>query len=349
MDRRTFLTATLAVLAGCGHGEAFRAPDPWARGPLVPGAIARLTYSAGRDQSPAWRADGSGILYTFEDVTTGVRGWCLGVLPADGGSRTLSRCGLQRADSVYAYDWAAESPDGRIAALRAISLRFAFGPYDWALVVAPGTDPAAGTRVVSIPFTSTTGLLVQGLSQVRWLDPATLIMVGERRFVGAPCRGCAVDTVATGRMLLTIPASGGTPAVVAGTDYATSVAVRTSDEIFLTRGGDSRIYRRALAAGVTTAVWDFGPGQIARDVPVAGERLVAVVGGQVTWGLDPNVGDSTQVDGGGVLAVVELTSGTVQTLDPGFAVRRPALSADGRRAVVETGAGPADLYLMQLP
>ncbi len=337
------------MLAGCGHGEGFQAPDPWALGPLVPGAVARLTYSGGRDQSPSWRPDGTGILYSWEDLTTTARGWCLGVLPADGGSRTLSRCGRQQQDSVHAFDWAAEAADGRVAMVRALSLRFAFAPYDWALVVGSADDPVRGTPVQTIPFTLPSGRMVQGLSQVRWLDSATLIMVGERRFVGAPCRGCPIDTVAAGRLLLTVATAGGAAVEVPGTDYATSVAVRGADEVFFTRGGDTRVYRLARASGVITPVWDFGPGQVARDVQVAGDRLVAVVGGVVSWGLDPNVGDSTQVDEGGVLAVVDLAAGTTAFVDPGFRMRRPALSPDGRRAVVETGSTPGDLYLLALP
>jgi hypothetical protein len=349
LQRRASILATVAVLAGCGHGEPFQTPDPFAHGPLVPGVVARVTYSAGRDQSPGWRADGSGILYTYEDLTTTVRGWCLGILPAEGGSRTQSRCGRQVADSVHAWDRAAESADGRVAFLRSISRSAALVPYDWSLMVGPSGDPAAASPILPIPFTPPSGPPIKGIGQIHWLDASTLIVLAESRFVGRPCRACAVDTVATGRMLYTIPAAGGTPVPVPGTDYASGVAVRGPDEIFFTRGGDAHVYRRALASGVTTAVLDFTGLGIVRDVAVAGDRLIAVVGGSVTWGFDPLVGDSTQADSGGVMVDVDLTRGTAQAVDVGFAVRRPALAPNARSVVVETAARPADLYLVQLP
>ena len=82
LGRRAFQVATFAVLAGCGHGEAFQAADPHAQGPLAPGVVARLTYSAGRDRAAAWSA--RGLLYTYEDVVSTMRGWCLGMLPDSG-------------------------------------------------------------------------------------------------------------------------------------------------------------------------------------------------------------------------------------------------------------------------
>lgn len=338
------------MLAGCGHGEAFQAPDPWASGPLVPGAVARLTFSAGRDQSPAWRGDGSGILYTWEDLATPLRGWCLGVMPAGGGSRTQSRCGVQVPDTVEAWDRAAESAEGRLAFVRAKSQRNAYAPYSWALAVGAITSPAAAESILPIPMTPPSGPPIRAIGQLRWLDDANLVILGQSLFIGQPCRGCAVDTIATGRMLYTMLATGGaTPVPLPGTEYVSSVAVVGPDEILFTRGGDGHVYHLRLSSGAVTPFLDLGAGGIARDLSVAGNRLVAVVGGQVTWSLDPNVGDSTQVDGGGVLVLVELAGNTVQTIDPGFAVRRPELSPDGRRVVLETGAHPADLFLLELP
>lgn len=340
---------TVAVLAGCGHGEPFQAPDSLAQGPLVPGAVARLTYSAGRDQSPAWRADGSGILYTYEDVTTSVRGWCLGTLPAAGGSRVQSRCGVQKPESVETWDKAADAGDGRVAFVRALSLRAAYAPYAWSLAVGPAADPARATAILPIPYGPPVGPPIRAIGQVAWLDAATLVLLGQNLFVGERCKGCPVDTATAGRMLFTIPAAGGTPVPVAGTDYATSVAVRGPDEILFTRGGAAAVYRHALAAGATTPLLDFTGQGIVRDVAVAGDRVAVILGGNVTWGFDPAMGDSAQVDAGGTLVVVDLGSGAAWSADPAFPVRRPALSPDGRHAVVETPTRPADLYLVQLP
>jgi len=315
----------------------------------VPGALARLTYSTGRDQAPAWRADGSGILYTWEDLATPLRGWCLGVLPAAGGSRTQSRCGVQVPDTVEAWDRAAESADGRLAYVRAKSQRAAFTPYSWALAVGSITNPSAADSILPIPMTPPSGPAIRAIGQVRWLDASTLLILGQNIFIGASTRGAPVDTVTTGRMLYTMPADGGAPVPVPGTDYVSSFAVRGPDEILYTRGGDGWVYRRQLSSGTTTPLLDLSAAGIVRDVSVSADRLVAVVGGTVTWGYDPLVGDSTQTDDGGVMVIVELTGNNVQTFDVGFWVRRPELSPDGRRVVFETAATPSDLYLAELP
>ncbi len=337
------------MLAGCGHGEPFQVPAQGPDGPLVPGPVARLTYSAGRDQSAEWRVDGSGILYTYEDLAAPVRGWCLGVLPAAGGSRVQSRCGRNTADSIEAWDLATESGDGRIAFTRARSLRAALAPGDWALVVGPADDPGAAAAILAIPTTPPSGPAIRAVGQVAWLDASTLLVLGQNFFVGRPTAGAPIDTIATGRLLYTLPAAGGTPAPIAGTDYVSSVAVRGPDEILFTVGGRSVVYRRALASGVTTPLLDFAGQGVVRDVSVAGDLVAVILGGGVAWGYDPNVGDSTQVDAGGQLVVVDVVSGATFAADSSFRLRRPALSPDGRRVVVETAAHPADLYLLQLP
>jgi hypothetical protein len=337
------------VLAGCGHGEPFQVPAQGSDGPLVPGPVARLTYSAGRDQSAAWRVDGSGILYTYEDLSAPVRGWCLGVLPAAGGSRVQSRCGRNTTDSIEAWDLAAESGDGRVAFTRARSLRAALAPGDWALVVGPAADPGAAAPVLTIPTTPPSGPAIRAVGQVAWLEASTLVVLGQNYFVGRPTPGAAIDTIATGRLLYSLPAAGGTPAPMAGTDYVSSVAVRGPDEILFTVGGRSTVYRRALAAGTNTPFLDFTGQGIVRDVSVAGDLVALVVGGNVTWGYDANVGDSTQVDAGGQLVVVNLVSGDTWAADASLRLRRPALAPDGRHVVVQTAARPADLYLLQLP
>jgi len=337
------------VLAGCGHGEPFQAPDPWAVGPLVPGTVARLTYSTGRDRSAAWRADGSGILYAWEDVATPLRGWCLGVLPAAGGNRTQSRCGSQVPDTVEAWDDPAESGDGRLAYVRAKSQRNAYAPYSWALAVGRITDPRAADSILPIPMTPPSGPPIQAIGQVRWLDDATLVILGQRLFIGQRCRGCPVDTTATGRMLYILPAAGGSPVPLPGTEYASGVAVLGPDELLFTRGGDGHVYRLQPSTGTVTPFLDLSAGGIARDVSVGGGRVAAVVGGIVSWGLDPFVGDSTQADEGGLLVIAEVTGAAVQVVDPGFMIRRPELAPDGRSAVVVTANHPEDLYLVGLP
>lgn len=346
---RTFLTAGFAVLAGCGHGEPFRAPDPLAQGPLVPGAVARLTYSAGRDQSPSWRPDGSGILYTFEQVDRPKRDWCIGWIPSESGSRTASWCEPAHADTLFAYDWAAEGPDGSVAFLRSATYEFAVTAGDFWILVAPGGDLTRSARVADVGRTLPGGPTVNSAEQLRWLDATRLVWVAQRRFVGKRCRVCLVDTTASGRLLLVLDVPGGGVSALPGTDYATSVAVRGPGAIVFTRGGDSRAFEMDLGSGTTGVLHDFGPGRTARDLQVAGDRLLAVVGGVTTFAYDSAVGDTVQVDSGGDLMVVDLSTGAETPVPLPFLVRYPALTPDGRRAVVETAVRPEDLYLVVLP
>jgi hypothetical protein len=62
--------------------------------------------------------------------------------------------------------------------------------------------------------------------------------------------------------------------------------------------------------------------------------MAAVVGGRVTYGIDPLFGP-TQWDSGGVVHVVDLQSGADVTLDGPGLFRRPQLSPSGAGLVVE--------------
>jgi hypothetical protein len=168
-----------------------------------------------------------------------------------------------------------------------------------------------------------------------------------------PCRTCAPDTVRTGIEIVTLDFAGATPvlAVVPTTDSASSVAVgATGDTIYFTRNGDSRVYRHAFSSGQTDTVFDFGFAGIARDVTYANGRVVAVVGGDVSYVVDSILGGA-QVDRGGMLHVVTLAGGTATAFgDPSFLFRRPAFAPGGARVVAERWInGSSDLWLVDVP
>jgi Tol biopolymer transport system component len=130
------------------------------------------------------------------------------------------------------------------------------------------------------------------------------------------------------------------------------------NSIYYTVLGDSQVYRMDLGTGTTSVIHDFGASTIARDVHVVGTTLVAIVGGIVQFVTDPTLGP-VQPDEGGVLTMVDLATGTETVLDADTRVvyRRPAISPDGSRVVVEryqvlSGTvvdRRADLYLFTLP
>src|SRR5436309_1960365 len=115
------------------------------------------------------------------------------------------------------------------------------------------------------------------------------------------------------------PAGAASPAppAVPATLYASSVAPGgTADVIFFTLGGDSRVFRRVRSGATDSVVHDFGAAGIARDVQVAGTRLVAVVGGTISFAYDSLLGYAVQRDAGGFLYLVDLETGA-ETVLPG--------------------------------
>ena len=125
------------------------------------------------------------------------------------------------------------------------------------------------------------------------------------------CERCVEwDTLTTGMDVMWLDLNQpGAPQRVAGTDFASGVSAGADeDEIYYTLNGDPRVYRQTLSTGVVTIAHDFGPAGAARDVHVVGNNLVAIVGGRLTYGVDPAFGP-TAWDSGGVLHVVDLQSG----------------------------------------
>jgi len=164
-------------------------------------------------------------------------------------------------------------------------------------------------------------------------------------------------------VLLNVREPGSTPQRIPGTENASGVSPgATADQIYYTVSGDSRVYRRTLSTGVIDVAHDFGAAGLARDVHVVGNRMAAVVGGRVSYGIDPLFGP-TQWDSGGGVHVVDLQSGADVTLDGPGLFRRPQLSPSGAGLVVEvyplilSGDNPpdtvvsrrSDLYLYGLP
>src|SRR5262245_8818115 len=198
--RGVLIVVMAAVAAGCGHGEPFSNVDYHPVEPLVPGSAARLTYSAMRDQSASWSPNGVYYTYEYQQQITAPRVWCLGLLPGTGGSRTRSWCAFV-PDSQVAYNWAAES-GGRLAYLRASGVPFAVAPVTWSVTVALDGNPLHGVPLSPVVVAPPGSVPLQGAEQLRWIDSTRLVWVGTIQFAGSPCRGCAVDTVSSGRVLL---------------------------------------------------------------------------------------------------------------------------------------------------
>ncbi len=320
----------------------------------------RLTYNLGEDLGPVWLPDGSGFLYTMERLDRDDKDRCLVLMAAGGGSIEREICDRTPAadDSIDAYSAAAIAANGRLAYARATA-SFTAGwpitPHDQQLVVGTLADPFT-VRVLlpSIPYPSPSGRIHQGVAQVRWLNDTSLIYLGQHVSYPAVCTNCVLrDTLASGLEITRINVGSATPAlhVLPGTDQASSVTVAGRDTLFFTVNGDTRILRLTLADGAVGVVHDFGIGGIARDVQASGGRLLAVVGGNVSFASDSITG-GMQRDSGGTIVLVDPATGGETPLALGSLFRHPALSPDGRRIVAESyvgGTRSSDLWLLETP
>jgi len=351
------------MAVGCGHEQPLRPADYTPGVPPGTGSLVRLTYNPGADLSPVWLPDGRGFLYTAERVDTVVRverknrDRCLALLPPAGGTILRQICERTPAadDSVNAYSSPAVAADGRLAYVRA-SAPLEFGwpllPRYHELVLATLVDPQRAAVVTTLPYTGPSGREHAEAAQVRWLGDSVLVYVGQLVAYIPPCNGCPPDTVSTGLELVRLDFRGPVPVrtMLPGSDQASSVAVVTPDTLYFTINGDTRVFSLALSTDAIGVVHDFGLGGIARDVQVAAGRLVAVVGGNVSFFTDPVIGP-VQKDDGGPLVLVDRNTG-VET-PPGLAgmmFRHPALSPAGTSVVAElVGFGPTDLWLVEVP
>jgi hypothetical protein len=367
-DNRVYLPAwapirtlgLLALMAGCGHSEPFGSRPYGSDAPFDPTPPVRLTFNPLADRGAAWLPDGSGILYSAQQEGRPDHDVCLALMPPSGGRQSKLDCDFTGygSDSLNAIESPAPAADGRLAFIEASGDVDGLVPNSGGLAVAPTLDPRSATLVRAVPYSIPGEPLHVVAQQLEWLDAGHLIWVAGSRTFNTLTRDTIISNLAVALFDL---AAGGLPTVVPGTRYASGVSPGAqAGEIYYTIGGDTRVYRRVLASGEVSVVHDFGPAGIARDVQLAGTRMAAVVGGRVAFVNDPALGP-TQFDSGGVVHVVDLTSGADQALDqPGLLFRRPALAPAGDRlaaegyALVNFGSDTivsrgSDLYLIGTP
>lgn len=356
----------LAMVSGCGHSQPFSTPPTGSDQPFDATPPVRLTFNRAADRGATWLPDGSAILYSTQPPGRLDNDVCLAVLPPGGGRQRALTCDLfsNIGELTDAIESVAPAADGRLAFVAATSSIGAPLPNFEALSLASVVDPANRRSLLSIPYTTAGGRLHGGISQLKWLGANRLLYLGEAVVARHPCPSCELDTVRTGQdaVWLTVEATGSSPHAIAGTDYASGVSAGSNeDEVYYTLGGDTRVYRQTLSGGAVSTTHDFGPAGIARDVHVVGNRMTAVVGGRVAFGVDSAMGP-TQRDSGGILHVVNLQDGSDVTLDSPGLVRRPQLSPSGDAIVAEvypliinpftndtTVSGSGDLYLFGQP
>ena len=336
----------VAVVAACGHNDSFTSPPYGTDAPFDPAPPVRLTLNPLPDLNAAWLPDGSGILYSTRPAERLDNDLCLALLPPTGGRQLRVTCDLSVGgiDSTNRISSPAPSSAGRLAFVESSGPIGASAALTEGIAISSSLDAPGAEIVQRIPYTIAGEPTHNHVGSLRWLGTGRLVFVGGDLANLADCAGCpATDIVADLKIVTLAAAAGARPEVVPGTDFASSVSAgKSADEIYYTIGGDSRVFRRTLSTGEVTVAFDFGAAGIARDVHVVGNRMAAVVGGRVVFGINPVLGP-TQRDSGGVVHVVDLAAGSDQSLDdPGLLFRRPALDSNGEH-LRGRGISPRDL------
>lgn len=368
--KATASIVALLALAACNHEKPFTSDGFGLDTTLTRGIDRQLTYNLGTDRTPAWRADGGGLFYMFEDFGVSPRDRCLGELLPTGGTIRQVICPetVESLDSLDTLYEPAPGPGGKLLYLREASPPDGITAISSALVLADDAHPLAAITVQPYPYTSQNGKIHQGISNIRWLSPTRAVYLAEKVLYLSPCGPCPIDTVRTGIEAVEVDLSGPTPTttIIPNTDEASSLAAGTGgDQIYFTRNGDTRVYQLVLSTGAISIIHDFGPGMIARDAQVVGNQLFAITGGRVSFEVDSTLG-SVQRDEGGTLRAVDLSTGNsfpMIVLERFF--RRPTASPQGNRVVAEAfratilPCGPtcadttiskvADLWLFDIP
>ena len=332
------LAAAVLALA-CGHTEPFASPPYGSEAPFDPSPPRRLTFNPAADRAPAWLADGSGLVYSAQQVDRPDNDVCLAVLPPTGGSQRALHCdfpgGETRTDAIES---AAPGPTGWLAFVSASGTLGASGSSSEGIALGPSLDPRNAAMVRAFPVTPEGSTPQNSAEYLRWLDQTRLVWVGQQVRVRAECSLCPLDTLRLPQAVTVFDASqpGSAATAVPFTDGATGVgAGPAGDMVYYTIRGDTRIFRHTLSTGGAIVVFDYGAAGIVRDVHAAGNRLAAIVGGRIAYVTDPQFGPM-HVDSGGVVHVLDLNTMEDLALDGGDRLfRRPALSPAGDALVAE--------------
>jgi hypothetical protein len=346
--------AALAATA-CVHDDLFQAQDYTSTQPLGSGAFHRVTYGPGADLFPSWLPGGDRVFYSFEPSDDPSRDRCVAAIPPEGGTRRPLPCFHHSApDSVATSNWPVAAAGGQLAFVWEPIRPYPSLPFpDSALVFIENLATSGAARAAfRFPYVLPGVRVYDTATHLAWLSRDTLVAVGTTATVVRDCSVCPYRPVRLGRDVILIDL-GRSPAaltIVPGTYPASSVAPGPSgNDIYYTLAGDARVFHRVLSTGDTAVTHDFGSAGIVRDVTVAGARLVAVVGGQVSYMVDLAVGP-VQDDSGGFLHVVNLQAGVDSVLpDSGYLYRHAALGPAGDHLLAEGWRrGLADLWYFRI-
>jgi len=295
-----------------------------------------VTLNVGADRTPAWLAGDTAVLYSTE-LGYPPHDRCFGVLSARSWTleRWLCHASLTSGDSTNSFEWPAVRPSGALAYQWGTTTAGSAIELHRSLVVATLARWEARRVLTTFHLGDPGGVAIDGVRQVGWIGDTSLVYVHEQMGVAPNPFTGKLDTAIASVRIERVDFGGDSAITTAvpGTDGATSVAVDDSGAaIYYTLPADTVVYRRWLGSAVVDTLYAFAAGQVPTDVQVRGDRLVAVIGGD--------------------LHLVELGAATeTVVLEPGVVFGHPALSHDGLTIVVEGRAGGAepDLWRVDWP
>lgn len=304
-----------AVLAGCEGSRPYEIAEPEPPPALTGPFPRRVTFNPASEWNPALTPSGEYLWFSYELQGRADRDRCIARLPVMGGTLERELCwrGRDETDSTDAVVLAAESPGGRLAFVAERGGATAYVPTSRALLVTPPNDLSRARLVLTFPRVGNP-FAWYGVRDLTWLDDSTLVFVALLYSYRPPSQG---DTLATGIEVGRVNLRSDPPMVerFGLTRFASSVSLgATPGTAIFTLGGDSRVYTLDLTSGSTALLYDFGALGIARDARIVGDRLVAVVGGEVSYYYDVLFAMSVQPDRGGYVYLVTLPGGTPQRL-----------------------------------
>jgi hypothetical protein len=321
----------VALLLLAATACAYDVPwGPGGYGPKAPYSRAspgRITLNPGADRTPAWLAGDTAVLYSVERGDP-PHDRCLGVLSARSWTleRWLCHASPPSADSTDSFEWPAVRAGGKLAYQWGTTTPGSAIDLHRYLVVATLARWESRRVLATFDLGASTGLAIDGVRQLGWIGDTSIVYVHEQMGVAPnPFTGKLDTSVAPLRIeRVDFGGDSAITTAVSGTAGATSVAVDDSGAaIYYTLPADTVVYRRWLASAVVDTLYAFAAGEVPTDVQVRGDRLVAVIGGD--------------------LHLVDLSTAT-ETVVPGLGVvfGHPALSHDGHRIVVEGRASGAE-------
>jgi len=337
--------ASCLLPAACGHGEAFTRTEIPPNPVLDPLPPRRLTFSSEGDWSPAWLPDGSAIGYSYFVWGRTDRDRCLGFLPPEGGRISRSICvrADNDLDTANAVSFHAVSPGGRLALVADAGLSRLFAPNARSLYLGRLDGDSGPRPVLEFPRLVATGQVHYTATNLVWLNETTLIYLATFANYVEEKIGVPGDTVLLPIEMVRLDLEGDSVAaqtIIPGSLGMSSICLGTRpNTVAFTRGASGLVSEYDFTTGQITPLYDFDTLGIAREVQIAGGRLVAIVGGRVTHvPSNPLFGFPFLADSGGPVYAVDLPSGAPRLVADTVGehqFRRPALAPSGRRVVVE--------------